>query len=66
MAHVEITKLHWEIYQKDTGRCPFCGDNTVEAGKHDFEQLEAWQHIECSECGTEFIEVFRMVGIEEK
>lgn len=62
----EITE---EMSQKYLGglaaRCPFCGSDQIEAGKHEFESIFAWQRVSCHACGEEWDEVFTMTHIEK-
>ncbi len=62
----KMTEYRWKLYRKDPGSCPFChAKGSIRAGEHDFGGLEAWQTVSCEECGEEFVELFKMTGLQK-
>lgn len=61
----EITKQQAETYLQDRGAsCPKCGGN-IEGGEMRFDGGEIAQTVTCSDCGIEFVDVYRLTAIAD-
>jgi hypothetical protein len=64
---IQLTQSQINEYINHGGnKCPFCGAWNITAGDSTFEAAEAWQDVHCEECGKDWVDVFKMVGVEEK
>jgi hypothetical protein len=45
--------------------CISCGSGNISAGKVESEGREAWQHVVCYDCGAEWNDIFRLIGVDE-
>ena len=54
-----------ERYVKHPYFCPFCGYGAVEATKTDAFENMMYQWVRCDKCGTEWHDVYELVGFEE-
>jgi len=45
--------------------CINCGSGNISAGKIESEGREAWQEVQCYDCGSEWNDVFRLIGVDD-
>jgi len=45
--------------------CINCGSGTISAGRVESEGREAWQSVVCYNCGSEWNDIFRLIGVDE-
>ena len=45
--------------------CIHCGSGNIYAGKIESEGREAWQSVQCNDCGSEWNDIFRLIGVDE-
>jgi transcription elongation factor Elf1 len=46
--------------------CPFCeADEVVASTLESFDTVAAYQSVRCGECGTEWHNLYKLVGFEE-
>ena len=52
-------------YIKHPYSCPYCGADEIDASKPDAFENMMYQWVRCSECETEWHDVYELVGFEE-
>ena len=52
-------------YIKHPSLCPFCEHPEIEASRFDVEGRVAWQWVRCSQCATEWHDIYELVDIEK-
>jgi transposase-like protein len=45
-------------------RCPFCNSGTISGEGFYTDNGNAWQKVECQDCGKEWKDLYTLVGIE--
>jgi hypothetical protein len=55
-----FTEAQVKAYLADSGRCPECGSEDVEAGRTEFDGDTAWTEVECNDCGCEWHDVYHL------
>jgi hypothetical protein len=45
--------------------CIHCGSGNISAGKVESEGREAWQSVVCYDCGCEWNDIFRLIGVDD-
>jgi len=45
--------------------CINCGSGNISAGKIESEGREAWQTVQCYDCGSEWNDIFRLIGVDD-
>ncbi|MGA3118093.1 MAG: hypothetical protein ABSF90_27135 [Syntrophobacteraceae bacterium] len=45
--------------------CINCGSGNISAGKIESEGREAWQSVQCYDCGSEWNDIFRLIGADD-
>ena len=45
--------------------CINCGSGNISAGKIESERREAWQAVQCYDCGSEWNDIFRLIGVDD-
>lgn len=48
---------------RGAGRCPFCGDHSIEGGAIEVEATYATQEVVCHACDAAWDDVYRMTGL---
>lgn len=62
----EITSKMKEEYLEDFGnRCPHCGTDDISSVDWDYGTGEVWARVHCYQCGEDWTDVYKLVGIEE-
>jgi formate dehydrogenase maturation protein FdhE len=56
---------HVSRYIANPHFCPFCGADEIDASKTDAFENMMYQWVRCSECETEWHDVYELVGFEE-
>ena len=51
--------------KKGGGECPFCHSGDISGGHVENEGPSAWQKVSCGNCGAEWCDNYKLVGIEE-
>jgi transcription elongation factor Elf1 len=54
-----------ERYIRNPYFCPFCKHGAVEATKIEAFENMVYQWVRCDECGTEWHDIYELVGFEE-
>jgi len=52
-------------YLLDPNVCPFCGADEIDASKTDAFENMMYQWVRCSECETEWHDIYQLVDFEE-
>jgi transposase-like protein len=62
-----MSRMTDEEYAKGWGlKCPYCGsDNLRTLGKLEGDCDCAWQEVACSDCESEWVDHFKLVGYSE-
>jgi hypothetical protein len=61
-----ITRERRKEYIKAGGSfCINCGSGDISAGRIESEGREAWQPVVCKDCGSEWNDIFRLIGVDE-
>ena len=48
------------------GICPYCTSTDITApGQTEMDGMHAWQNVICESCGSEWQDVYKLVGAEE-
>ena len=45
--------------------CINCGSGNMSAGRVESEGREAWQPVQCYDCGSEWNDIFRLIGVDD-
>ena len=45
--------------------CINCWSGNISAGKIESEGREAWQVVQCYDCGSEWNDIFRLIGVDD-
>ena len=45
--------------------CINCGGGNISAGRVESEGREAWQPVQCYDCGSEWNDIFRLTGVAD-
>lgn len=45
--------------------CINCGSGNISAGRIESEGREAWQPVQCYDCGSEWNDIFRLIGVDD-
>ena len=45
--------------------CINCWSGNISAGKIESEGREAWQSVQCYDCGSEWNDIFRLIGVDD-
>ena len=45
--------------------CINCGSGNISAGNIEAEGREAWQEVQCYDCGSEWNDIFRLIGVDD-
>jgi len=53
-------------YVKSSNHCPFCDSEQIEGESLDVNGNEAWQPISCIECGRRWLDIYTLIGFEER
>lgn len=59
-----FTKAQIEQYKKDPNRCPKCMGVTLKVNE-DFNEESMSRKVECTNCGIQFHEVYKLITIEK-
>lgn len=61
-----ITKEQKEKYLEGGGnQCPVCLSGDIAAGEFNTDDSLVWRKVECEDCGAEWDDEYRLVGISE-
>jgi hypothetical protein len=61
-----ISREKRKEYLKASGSfCINCGSGNISAGRIESEAREAWQSVVCYDCGSEWNDIFRLIGVDE-
>ena len=47
-------------------RCPFCDSDQIEGNEWNADSGSATQEVECNDCGESWLDVYKLVSIEQK
>lgn len=61
---VRFAQKQIERYAENPNQCPFCGFENIEAGPLEADGRTAWSNVICHDCGAEWQDVYRLVGVE--
>lgn len=53
-----------EYLKVDGCHCPKCKSYNIEGEFAEIDSGEAWQHIVCNDCGAEWNDIYKLVGME--
>jgi len=45
--------------------CINCGGGNISAGRVESEGREAWQPVQCYDCGSKWNDIFRLIGVDD-
>ena len=45
--------------------CINCWSGNISAGKIESEGREAWQPVQCYDCGSKWNDIFRLIGVDD-
>jgi formate dehydrogenase maturation protein FdhE len=51
-------------YLESPDTCPFCDSEDIDAGWVSADGASAYSAVKCNSCGTEWLDVFKLVDIE--
>jgi hypothetical protein len=61
-----ISRAKRKEYVKAGGSfCINCGSGNISAGKIQSESREAWQVVQCYDCGSTWNDIFRLIGVDD-
>lgn len=62
---MKLTLEQIEKYIDDGGvRCPYCGSENITGSYPETDVGESWQDVECDDCGKEWTDLYRLVGVD--
>lgn len=67
-ANPKLTTAAKRRYLKAGGNeCPFCGSDNIESGvkSDDYGHAEIYQYVDCHACEQRWVDVYRLVRVEE-
>ena len=47
-------------------KCPRCTSHDLEGGTLESDLAIAWEHVQCEDCGAEWVENYELVGYEKR
>lgn len=54
-------------YLKSRGsRCLECGSKNIESGKSNFDFDYCELNVECNDCGAEWMDIYKLVGVDKR
>jgi len=60
-----VERLTSKMYVDDGGgRCPVCGSSNIIGSGHDYDGSQIWQNIHCSDCNSEWTDVYELTGYD--
>jgi transposase-like protein len=61
-----MAMTHEEYISHGGSKCPYCESTNIAAdGMLEVDGTDAWQDIECEDCGETWQDVFKLVGYEK-
>ena len=61
-----ISRLKRKEYVTAGGSfCINCGGGNISAGRVESEGREAWQPVQCYDCGSKWNDIFRLIGVDD-
>lgn len=61
-----ISRKRRKEYTKAAGSfCIHCGSGNISDGRMESEGHEAWQSVVCYDCGAEWNDIFRLIGVDD-
>lgn len=63
-SRLTVTKK--KEYLDASHKCPYCGSEDISGGFVEVDAEGAWQDIGCASCGKHWVDVYRLVDIEEE
>jgi hypothetical protein len=64
---MKLTSEQIKNYLENGGnKCPYCGSENISGGHFETDSNEAWQPVSCDDCGREWSDLYRLVGIYEE
>ena len=61
----QLTEEQKQEYLRHPSYCPYCLSHDIEAGEAEFDD-GMWQKVRCLNCDERWLDVYALVGIEEK
>lgn len=58
-------KQKQEYIQGGAVKCPYCGSIEIGGEKFGAEAGEAWQAMDCADCGKRWRDIYKLAEIEE-
>lgn len=52
-------------YPNTSSNCPYCDSPKIQGWEWDADDTEAWQIIQCDDCGKRWHDVYNFVGYAE-
>ena len=60
-----LTKKQVKQYLKSETTCPYCGGQDITGSSVEVEAGGAYQTITCEECGKSWLDIYKLVDIQE-
>lgn len=59
------TKQKRDYIRSAGSHCPHCKSQSITASHFESDVSSAWQPVRCDDCGKEWNDVYKLVGIED-